>query len=69
MFGLSPELNYNVRRPDNVILGSAHLCVYMNETTLSLHTVNITETNHTFYVTYSVQDTKEFPEIWLFFSC
>ena len=51
MFGLSLELSYNVRRQENVILGSVHVSVYINETTLSLHTVNITETNHTFYVT------------------
>ena len=63
MFGLSPELSYNVRRPDNVILGSVHICVYINETTVSLSTVKITEMNHTFYVTYSVQDIKEFPAI------
>ena len=68
MFGLSLELSYNVRRQENVILGSVHVSVYINETTLSLHTVNITETNHTFYVTYGVQDIKEFPEIWLFLS-
>ena len=48
MFGLSPELSYNVRRPDNMILESVHVCVYINETTVSLSTVKITETNHTF---------------------